>query len=234
MRWPPISLVDASGPFQVYGDPYRLVRAAIARGIPYLDLADGSDFVQGIAQFDGAARARGVFVLSGASSFPVLTAAVVRRLSEGMTRIDAISAGIAPSPHAGLGLNVIRAIASYCGKPVELMRDGAKNIGYGLTESRRFTIAPPGRVPLRNSLFSLVDAPDLKVLPALWPSVRDIWMGAGTVPEISAPCAQPLRLAGAPQAAPFAARVCAADASHRPRVSLGRASRRDVRRDRGR
>lgn len=181
----PDIVVDASGPFQVYGDPYRLVRAAIARGIGYLDLADGSDFVQGIAQFDREARAADVFVLGGASSFPVLTAAVVRRLSQGMTRIDAISAGIAPSPHAGLGLNVIRAIASYCGKPIALIRNGSRDVGYGLAESRRFTIAPPGRVPLRNSLFSLVDAPDLKVLPTLWPSLRDIWMGAGTVPETS-------------------------------------------------
>src|SRR5207302_9460953 len=83
----PDIIVDASGPFQIYGDPYALVRAAIARGIGYLDLADGSDFVKGIAQFDAQARERGVFVLSGASSFPVLTAAVVRRLADGMPRI---------------------------------------------------------------------------------------------------------------------------------------------------
>ena len=57
-RLRPIIVVDASGPFQVYGDPYRVVRAAIARGIDYLDLADGSDFVQGIAQFDAQARER--------------------------------------------------------------------------------------------------------------------------------------------------------------------------------
>src|SRR3982750_186584 len=94
----PALIVDASGPFQTYGDPYRMVRAAIARGVDYLDLADGSGFVDGIAQFDGTARERGVFVLSGASSFPLLTAAVVRRLASGMTRIDAITAGIAPSP----------------------------------------------------------------------------------------------------------------------------------------
>ena len=48
----PDLVVDASGPFQVYGDPYRVVRAAIAAGIDYLDLADGSDFVKGIAQLD--------------------------------------------------------------------------------------------------------------------------------------------------------------------------------------
>ena len=66
----PDIVVDASGPFQSYGDPYRLVRAAIARGICYLDLADGSDFVSGIARFDTEAKARGVFVISGVSSFP--------------------------------------------------------------------------------------------------------------------------------------------------------------------
>lgn len=180
----PGMVVDASGPFQIYGDPYRVVRAALARHIDYLDLADGSDFVKGIAQFDTQAKARGVFMLSGASSFPLLTAAVTRRLSAGMAHIEAISAGIAPSPCATLGLNVIRSIASYCGKPFALVRDGRPSVGYGLTETRRFTIAPPGTLPLGNRRFSLVDAPDLKVLPQLWPSVRDVWMGAGTVPEI--------------------------------------------------
>ena len=180
----PDIVVDASGPFQTYGDPYRVVRAALAQGISYLDLADGSDFVKGIAQFDTEAKAREVFVLTGVSSFPVLTAAVVRRLSAGMAQIDSISAGIAPSPYATLGLNVIRSIASYAGRPFWLLRDGRPAVGYGLTESRRFTIAPPAIVPLGNRRFSLVDAPDLKVLPALWPSLREVWMGAGTVPEV--------------------------------------------------
>src|SRR5262249_41045947 len=74
-RAAPDMIVDASGPFQSYGDdPYRVVKAAIALGISYLDLADGAAFVQGIAQFDAAARARNTFALAGASSFPVLTA----------------------------------------------------------------------------------------------------------------------------------------------------------------
>src|SRR5262245_55306541 len=61
-------VVDASGPFQLYGDPYRVVRACLATGAHYLDLADGSGFVEGVAQFDAAAKARGLFVLSGVSS----------------------------------------------------------------------------------------------------------------------------------------------------------------------
>src|SRR6185295_2277384 len=183
-RLAPDIVVDASGPFQGYADPYRLVRPAIAHGISYLDLADGSDFVKGIVQFDGAARERGVFVLSGASSFPVLTAVVTRRLAQGLARVDTITGGIAPSPYAGVGLNVIRAIAGYAGKPVRLVRDGRPAVGYGLAESRRYTIAPPGRLPLRNTRFSLVDVPDLQVLPDLWPELRSVWMGAGPVPEI--------------------------------------------------
>jgi hypothetical protein len=181
----PDLVVDASGPFQVYaGDPYRLVRACLALGIDYLDLADGSDFVKGIAQLDAAAKARGVCILSAVSSFPVLTAAVVRRLTHGMTRLDRVTGGIAPSPYAGVGRNVIRAIVSYAGKPVRLRRDGHAAFGRGLVETRRYTIAPPGRLPLRPVLFSLVDVPDLEALPELWPELRTVWMGVGPVPEI--------------------------------------------------
>jgi hypothetical protein len=181
----PDIVVDATGPFQAYGtDPYRVVQAALALRINYLDLADGSGFVKGIAQFDAAAKACGLFVLAGVSSFPVLTAAVVRRLRQGMARIDTVTGGIAPSPHANVGLNVIRAIAGYAGRPVALMRDGRKAIGYALIDTKGFTIAPPGRVPLPPLRFSLVDVPDLQVLPDLWPSLRSVWMGAGPVPAI--------------------------------------------------
>ncbi len=181
----PDVVVDASGPFQSYGaDPYRVVRAALALGIHYLDLADGSDFVRGIARFDATARARGIFVLAGVSSFPVLAAAVVRALSQDMTRIDAVTGGIAPSPYANVGVNVIRAIASYGGKPVSLMRDGRKATAYALIDSRRYTIGPPGRLPLHSIRFSLVDVPDLQVLPELWPGLCSVWMGAGPVPDI--------------------------------------------------
>jgi hypothetical protein len=179
----PDIVVDASGPFQSYGaDPYRLVRAALALGVRYLDLADSSDFVVGIAQFDAPARARGVFVLAGVSSFPVLTAAVVRQLAQGMVRVDRLVGGIAPSPYASVGPNVIRAIAGYAGKPVATSHDGRN--AYALIDTLRYTIAPPGQLPLHPIRFSLVDVPDLKVLPALWPSLRSVWIGAGPVPEI--------------------------------------------------
>lgn len=181
----PDLVVDASGPFQAYGDgAYRLVSACIAARAHYLDLADGAEFVEGIASFDAEARAAGVYVLAGVSSFPVLTAAVVRKLAPALARVDEISAGIAPSPFAGVGANVIRAIASYAGQPVAYLGRTAKTIGRPFTQQRRYTVAPPGLLPLPNKLFSLVDVPDLRVLSALWPQAKRVWVGAGPSPEI--------------------------------------------------
>lgn len=181
----PNLVVDAMGPFQVYGEvPYRVVKACIALGIDYMDLADGSDFVKGIGQFDHEAKAKNIYVLAGVSSFPVLTAAVVRKLSHDMKKVNRITGGIAPSPYAGVGLNVIRAITSYAGKQIPVIRNGKPTTSYALTETMRYTISPPGRLPLNNTLFSLVDVPDMKVLPEIWRELDSIWLGAGPVPEI--------------------------------------------------
>ena len=181
----PDLVIDATGPFQTYGkQPYRLVEACLAHGVHYMDFADGSDFLKGIEQFDQRARELNLFILSGVSSFPVLTAAVVRSLSSDLSRIVSIRGGIAPSPYAGVGVNVIRAISAYAGKPVSLVRHGHRAFGYALTETMRYTIAPPGYLPLDNIRFSLVDVPDLQILPELWPGLDDVWMGAGPVPEI--------------------------------------------------
>ena len=180
----PDLIVDASGPFQHYGaDPYAVIRTCIAAGVDYMDFADSADFVFGVRQFDDAAKAAGVSVLSGVSSFPVLTAAVLRNMSQNM-EIRSVEGGIAPSPYAGIGLNVMRAVVGYAGEPVKLTRGGVQTTAPGLAESRRYTVAVPGRLPLRSIRFSLVDVPDLQVLPAEHPSLQNIWMGAGPVPEI--------------------------------------------------
>ena len=179
----PALLVDASGPFQDYGQHrYGVIEACIAAGVDYLDFADAADFVFGVDQFDTAAKAAGVFVLSGVSSFPVLTAAVVGQMARSMA-VTEVEGGIAPSPYAGIGLNVMRAVVGYAGEPVTLRRGGKAATAPGLTESRRFTVAVPGRVPLANLRFSLVDVPDLQVIPPEHPQLADIWMGAGPLPE---------------------------------------------------
>ena len=180
----PDLLVDTSGPFQSYGtDPYGVIKACLAARVPYLDLADGADFVAGVPSFDTEAKAAGIFILSGVSSFPVLTAAVIAEAAKTMTPAK-VTAGIAPSPHAIVGMNVLRAILGYAGGEVALIRDGKPAMAHGLTETRRYTIAPPGKLPLNNTLFSLVDVPDLRSIPAAMPEVKTLWVGAGPTPEV--------------------------------------------------
>lgn len=179
----PDLVVDASGPFQAYGqNRYAVIEACISAQIGYLDFADAADFVFGVSQFDARARQAGIFVLSGVSSFPVLTAAVLREMAKSIS-IEQVEGGIAPSPFAGVGLNVVRAVVGYAGGPVRLRRGGAPASGTGIAETVRYTVAVPGRMPLRNILFSLVDVPDLQVIPPEYPELTDIWMGAGPVPE---------------------------------------------------
>jgi hypothetical protein len=184
-RLSPHLVVDASGPFQFYGlKPYRVIEACIAHQIHYLDLADGASFVAGVSHLDARAKASGVFALSGLSSCPALTAAVTRRLMHGLTRLQSITAGISPSPRAGVGISVIRAIATYAGEPLQLRRDGEDQTSIAVAEQRRIAIAPPGGMPLRSRIFSLVDVPDLQLLPRLWPEAREVWVGAAPQPAI--------------------------------------------------
>jgi hypothetical protein len=181
----PDLVVDASGPYQAYGErPYRVAEAAIEIGSNYLDLADGTEFVCNIASLDTAAKSKGVFVLAGTSTCPVLTAAVTRVLCADMVDIESVAGGIAPSPYAGMGKSVIRAIAGYAGKPVQRIRDSQLHQSNTFVSKRKFTIAPPGKIPLPPMTFSLLDVPDLKLLGSLGTPVRNTWFGVSTSPPV--------------------------------------------------
>lgn len=178
-------VVDASGPWQAYGpDPYATVRAALVAGADYLDLADDPAFVSGIGAFDAEARQAGRLLLSGASTFPALSSAAVAAMAADLARIDTIRAGIAPTPFAGVGLNVVRAIASYAGKPVRVLRDGQWVDGMGMVDSIHRAITVPGHQSLPRLRFALVDVPDLTALPLAFPTVRDVFAGAGPRPTV--------------------------------------------------
>jgi hypothetical protein len=180
----PDIVVDASGPFQIYGDnPYALAEACLAQRVHYIDLADSPGFVEGIARYDAPARNANIVMLSGVSTTPVLTTAVIRRLARGM-EMQAVTAGIAPSPFSNIGLSVVRGIASYAGKRLQVRRDGRDIQATALVDSHRFTVAPPGQIPLPPVRFSLVDTPDRIFVPKLWPGLASAWLGAGPRPAL--------------------------------------------------
>ena len=183
---PPDIIIDASGPFQNYGDGKRdnVIEYALANGCHYLDICDDLDFVDHIRGFDARARDKGITLLSGLSTYPVLTAAAARELSKEMDGITDILAGIAPSPKAVMGRNVIAAVAAYAGKKkVGVLRGGEFTHVHGLTETHRETICVPGHKPMPNILFSVVEGPDPQELPRHFNGLQNIWMSAGPRPE---------------------------------------------------
>ena len=101
-----------------------LPEAAIAIGVHYIDLADARRFVAGIGILDEAAKRAKVAVLSGASSTPALSHAVLDDLTKGWRHIDRILVAISPGNRAPRGKSVIAAILSYSGHAIRVFRDG--------------------------------------------------------------------------------------------------------------
>lgn len=137
-------VIDAAGPFQ-QSSP-RLIEAAIEAKVDYLDLADGRDWVVGFGErFDARAREAGVALVTGASSIPALSHAVLDELVAGWGQVDAIRIGIYPGNRAPRGLSVVEAILSYTGKPVRVWRDGGWREDMGWGRLHRVDAGPAGR-----------------------------------------------------------------------------------------
>jgi len=150
-------VVDAAGPFQHSGT--ALIETAIDAGCHYLDLADGREFIANIHRFGAAAQRAGIAVLSGASSTPALSHAVLDRLTEGWRRIATLTVAISPGNRAPRGLSVVRACLSWAGQPVRVFRYGRWTAAPGWSASRSLDIPGLGR---RRA--ALCETPDLDLL----------------------------------------------------------------------
>ena len=165
-------VIDAAGPFQARD--YAVARACIEARSHLVDIADGRDYVCGISSLDDAARAVGACVVSGASSVPALTGAVVDQLSRGMKAVEYIDIGITTSARPP-GAATVAAILAYAGRPIPAFRDGGRASATGWGPIRKRTIEGLG---IRR--FSDCDVPDLELLPRRHPGVRGVRFGAGS------------------------------------------------------
>lgn len=168
----PAVLVDASGPFQRQN--YETVRCCIAAGVHYIDIADSRDFVVNFAALNSAAEAAGVMAVSGASSVPGLSSAVIAHLSSHDNQIDRISISIIPGNRAPRGLSVMQAILSYVGKPIPTLIEGRWIQRIGWQDLQRRHVKDMGW-----RWVSACDVPDLKLLPAAYPQVQTVEFHAG-------------------------------------------------------
>lgn len=152
-------IADAAGPFQ--GAQPTVARASITAGLSYVDLADGRDFVASFPALDTAARAAGVVALTGCSSTPALSHAVLDHLTTGWREVVSVEAAISPGARAPRGLSVMQAILSWLGRPVRVCADGGWTRRHGWSGLYRRDF---GRAGWR--WVSLCETPDLDLLAA--------------------------------------------------------------------
>jgi hypothetical protein len=168
----PQLVIHTAGPFQQRD--HAVARAALALGAHYVDLADGRDFVAGFDALDPVARAAGRWAVSGASSVPGLSGAVVAAVLDRFGRLDGIDSAISPGNRTPRGLATTRAILGYAGRAYPALVGGRWRPVHGWQSLRRLRIPAVG-----TRWFARCEVPDLSVLPARYTSLRDCDFRAG-------------------------------------------------------
>ncbi|WP_310150273.1 saccharopine dehydrogenase NADP-binding domain-containing protein [Luteimonas sp. 3794] len=159
-------VIHTAGPFQAQS--YAVAEAAARAGAHYIDLADGRRFVCDFpSALQHAFQQAGRVGISGASTVPALSSAVVEHLSAGWQRLHAIDICIAPAQTAPRGKATLAAVLSYCGKPIDVWQDGGWTQGLGWAAPERVTFQR-----LKPRVGALCDIPDLELFPARY-DVRD-------------------------------------------------------------
>jgi saccharopine dehydrogenase-like NADP-dependent oxidoreductase len=168
----PDIVIHTSGPFQAQG--YDVAQACIALGCHYIDLADGREFVAGISALDREARAKNVLVISGASSVPCLTSAVVDHYRGEFETLNSLDYGITTAQQTARGLATTAAILSYTGKALPTLVDGELTKLYGWQNIKMRKYPELGWRLLGNC-----DVPDLALFPKYYPELQNIRFYAG-------------------------------------------------------
>ncbi len=164
--------IHTSGPYQ--GQGYAVAEACLAAGSHYIDLADGRDFVAGIGRLDALAKSKNLSVITGASSVPCLSAAVIDHYLPAFKAIESVDYGISTAKARNLGIAAARGVLSYAGKKFGLLKDGASTDVYGWQELRFHNFPGIGLRALSNC-----DVPDLALFPARYKTLKNIRFGAG-------------------------------------------------------
>ncbi len=154
----PDVVIHTAGPYQ--GQDYRVARACIHCGAHYIDLADGREFVAGFKQLHDEAQKRGVLLVSGASTLPGLSSAVIDAMSSTFDVVSCIEISIAPAHQTPRGSGTIAAVMSYCGKPFKVLEQGRWTTRYGWQDLRIQHYPALGK-----RLSAACDVPDLSLLP---------------------------------------------------------------------
>lgn len=167
----PQLVIHTAGPFQ--GQDYGVAEACMACGSHYIDLADGRGFVSGFDRLDAQAWRAGCLLVSGASSVPALSAAVVDALLPRFAMLEAIEHAINPGNRTPRGDATVASILGYCGRPIRVWRNGGWDEAHGWMDSRRQAF------PFGQRRVGVCDIPDLELFPTRYRQVRTVVFRAG-------------------------------------------------------
>ena len=168
----PDLVLHLAGPFQE--QDYSVARACITAGCNYIDMADGREFVRGFLALDAAARERSVSLITGASTVPGFSAALIDAFAPRFTVLEKLTYGISAGLKTGLGRATLQAVLSYCGKSYDVLHDGRMQTIHGLGHPRHHTYPPPvGRRALVDC-----DIPDHALFPTRYPTLRTMNFGS--------------------------------------------------------
>jgi hypothetical protein len=160
----PAVVIDTVGPFQ--DRDLDVARLCVERGIHYVYIADGRARVAGITALDAAARGRDALVVSGASTVPAVSSAIVADLVALNDDVLEIDVGISPGHSAPRGLATAQGVLSYCGHAIPSLAGPARDYGWGGLNRHRYP-RPVGRRWLSN-----VDTPERAIWRDRYPALR--------------------------------------------------------------
>jgi saccharopine dehydrogenase-like NADP-dependent oxidoreductase len=170
-RLQPQLVIHTAGPFQ--RQDYRVAEACLVCGSDYIDLADGRDFVCGFERLDERARLAGLLLVTGASSVPALSSAVVDAFLSRFAALKQIEHAINPGNRTPRGDATVASILGYCGRPIRVWRQGRWGRVYGWMDTQR------QRFPFGRRRVGVCDIPDLELFPSRYPTAHTVMFRAG-------------------------------------------------------
>lgn len=125
----PIIIIHTSGPFQ--NQDYVIPKICIENHAHYLDIADAREYVRDISTLNDLAMRNNVAAISGASSVPGLTSAVIEEYKPAFSELDHLEFGISSGQQTPGGVATTQAILSYAGKEIPTYKGSkGKMIGW--------------------------------------------------------------------------------------------------------
>eukprot|EP01125_Pyxidicula_operculata_P002423 TRINITY_DN1228_c3_g1_i1.p1 TRINITY_DN1228_c3_g1~~TRINITY_DN1228_c3_g1_i1.p1 ORF type:complete len:702 (-),score=89.55 TRINITY_DN1228_c3_g1_i1:22-2127(-) len=171
----PLNLViHTCGPFV----DYKVAEYCLRYGWNYIDLADNASFVNNFSsKFHSKALEKEILMVSGASTVPALSSAVIDFFLPKFSTLESVETSISIGTKTPKGLSTALSVLSYAGVHFKTLQNSRMNnvIGWGYPGSKITTFAG---IPNKR-MVSYCNVPDLELFPKYYKSLKNLEFRAG-------------------------------------------------------